>query len=38
LQDVYGNEEFPTEGEELDILKYRPQTILQNQLLLSDID
>jgi hypothetical protein len=38
LQDVYGKEDFPTEGEELDILKYKPQTILQNQLLLSDID
>jgi|TARA_B110000495_G_C22773824_1_gene452806 hypothetical protein len=38
LQDVYGDDDFPTEGEELDILKYKPQTILQNQLLLSDID
>ena len=24
LQDIYGNEEFPTSGRELDLLKYKP--------------
>ena len=24
LQDIYGNEEFPTNGRELDLLKYKP--------------
>ena len=28
LQDIYGEEEFPTIGAELDILKYRPASIL----------
>ena len=26
LQDIYGNEDFPTTSDELDILKYKPQT------------
>ena len=26
LQDIYGNEEFPTTGRELDILKYKPNS------------
>jgi len=28
LQDIYGKEEFPTNGTEKDILKYRPGSIL----------
>ena len=26
LQDIYGNEQFPTLGKELDILKYKPSS------------
>ncbi len=38
LQDIYGKEEFPTTSEELDILKYRAATVLQNRLLLENVD
>ena len=38
LQDIYGKEEFPTTSEELDILKYRAATVLQDKLLLEYID
>lgn len=37
LQDIYGNDNFPTTSQEHDILKFKPNTIL-NQLLLTDID
>ena len=37
LQDIYGNDNFPTTSQERDILKFKPNTIL-NQLLLTDID
>jgi hypothetical protein len=33
LQDIYGNEEFPTTIKELDILKYKPNKVLNIQLL-----
>ena len=35
LQDIYGNEEFPTIGKELDILKYKPVSKI-NTLYLSN--
>ena len=38
LQDIYGKDEFPTTSEELDILKYRANTVLQDRLLLEYID
>lgn len=38
LQDIYGNDEFPTTSEELDILKYRADSVLQDRLLLENID
>ncbi len=38
LQDIYGKDEFPTTSEELDILKYRAATVLQNRLLLENVD
>lgn len=38
LQDIYGKDEFPTTSEELDILKYRAATVLQDRLLLEYID
>jgi len=38
LQDIYGKDEFPTTSEELDILKYRAATVLQDKLLLEYID
>ena len=38
LQDIYGKEEFPTTSDELDILKYRAKSILQNTLLLENVD
>ena len=38
LQDIYGTEEFPTTSEELDILKYRANSVLQERLLLENID
>ena len=31
LQDIYGSDEFPTDGKEYDIFKYRPKT--NNQFL-----
>jgi rhodanese-related sulfurtransferase len=37
LQDIYGTDEFPTTSEELDILKYKAESVLQ-VLLLSNID
>jgi len=33
LQDIYGIEEFPTTKKELDILKYKPNKVLNVQLL-----
>ena len=36
LQDIYGKEEFPTTSDELDILKYRSESIFNNRLLLED--
>lgn len=33
LQDVYGNSEFPTTKKELDILKYKPNKVLNISLL-----
>jgi hypothetical protein len=33
LQDIYGNTEFPTTKKELDILKYKPNKILNISLL-----
>ena len=36
LQDIYGKEEFPTTSDELDILKYRAESIFNNRLLLED--
>lgn len=33
LQDIYGSIEFPTTKKELDILKYKPQKMLNVQLL-----
>ena len=37
LQDIYGDNEFPTTSKELDILKYKPLPVL-NTLLLTDLD
>ena len=37
LQDIYGEENFPTTKKELDILRFKPQIKL-NKLLLMDID
>tara|TARA_Y100000389_G_scaffold23281_2_gene19903 strand:- start:18048 stop:18473 length:426 start_codon:yes stop_codon:yes gene_type:complete len=34
LQDIYGDENFPTTIKELDILKYKPDNIINNFLLL----
>ena len=33
LQDIYGNEEFPTTSKELDVLKYKPNSMLNIMLL-----
>ena len=33
LQDIYGEKEFPTTKKELDILKYKPNKVLNVQLL-----
>ena len=33
LQDVYGSQEFPTTKKELDLLKYKPNKILNISLL-----
>jgi len=33
LQDIYGNDEFPTTSKELDILKFKPHKILNVALL-----
>ena len=33
LQDIYGSNEFPTSKKELDILKYKPNKLLNIQLL-----
>ena len=32
LQDIYGNDDFKTTSDELDILKYKPQSSLSNAL------
>lgn len=37
LQDIYGDDEFPTTCEELDILKYKPISCKKNNLI-KDID
>jgi hypothetical protein len=34
LQDIYGDDEFPTTKKELDILKYKPNSMIHNNLLL----
>jgi len=34
LQDIYGDEEFPTTCKELDILKYKPNKVISNYLML----
>ncbi len=36
LQDIYGKELFPTTTQELDILKYKPNTALSSTRLLTD--
>ena len=36
LQDIYGYEEFPTTTKELDILKFKPESGLENMLLLEN--
>jgi len=38
LQDIYGKVEFPTTGNELDILKYKPSRRLFDTFLLQDKD
>ncbi len=38
LQDVYGKEAFPTTTEELDILRFRPATVLAAGLPIQDRD
>ena len=38
LQDIYGEDEFPTTSKELDILKFRPKSVLGNNYLLTDMD
>jgi hypothetical protein len=38
LQDIYGKDEFPTTSYELDILKYRAESVLQNNLMLENVD
>ena len=35
LQDIYGQDSFPTTKEELDILKYKPRSLLTNNYLLN---
>ena len=37
LQDIYGNELFPTTTQELDILKYKPPSLFSRVGLLADI-
>lgn len=37
LQDIYGDEMFPTTTKELDILKFKPDSVF-NALLITDID
>jgi len=37
LQDIYGEENFPTTSTEIDILKYKPDVVF-NTLFLTDID
>ena len=34
LQDIYGDEEFPTTSKELDLLKFKPKKIITNHYLL----
>ena len=38
LQEIYGKSNFPTTKEELDILKYKPVSIFNNNLMLANID
>ena len=33
LQDIFGSEEFPTTSKQLDVLKYKPQSVLNIHLL-----
>lgn len=35
LQDIYGNDEFPTTKKELDIIKYKPSRVFSDRLLTS---
>lgn len=36
LQDIFGSDEFPTSSQEIDILKFKPQSCKQKNLLLTD--
>ena len=36
LQDIFGKEDFPTTSNELDILKYKPSSIIKNNNLLTN--
>tara|TARA_Y100001935_G_C17246886_1_gene478825 strand:- start:39 stop:467 length:429 start_codon:yes stop_codon:yes gene_type:complete len=38
LQEIYGKSSFPTTKEELDILKYKPRGLFNNNLMLANID
>lgn len=38
LQDIYGKENFPTTTDELDILKYKAQSLFNDNYLLQNID
>ena len=38
LQDIYGENEFPTTKRELDLLKFKPVPVINNLLLTNDID
>ena len=33
LQDIFGNDEFPTTSKQLDVLKYKPQSVLNIHLI-----
>ena len=36
LQDIYGSSDFPTTKKELDILKFKPNSVLNKQLAIED--
>ena len=38
LQDIYGKDNFPTTTDELDILKYKAQSLFNDNYLLQNID